>query len=53
MTIGLALGGGGALGAAHLALLEQLDNGNIKIDEVAGASAAMAELKTALARATK
>jgi NTE family protein len=39
MTIGLALGGGGALGAAHLALLEQLDNENIKIDEVAGASA--------------
>jgi len=39
MTIGLALGGGGALGAAHLALLEQLDRENIKIDEVAGASA--------------
>jgi NTE family protein len=39
MTIGLALGGGGALGAAHLALLEQLDKENIKIDEVAGASA--------------
>ncbi len=39
MTIGLALGGGGALGAAHLALLEQLDNENIRIDEVAGASA--------------
>jgi len=39
MTIGLALGGGGALGAAHLVLLEQLDAENIKVDEVAGASA--------------
>ncbi len=39
MTIGLALGGGGALGAAHLALLEQIDGASIKIDEVAGASA--------------
>ncbi len=39
MTIGLALGGGGALGAAHLALLEQLNGENIKVDEVAGASA--------------
>jgi NTE family protein len=39
VTIGLALGGGGALGAAHLALLEQLDRENIKIDEIAGASA--------------
>jgi NTE family protein len=39
MTIGLALGGGGALGVAHLALLEQLDKENIRIDEVAGASA--------------
>lgn len=39
MTIGLALGGGGALGAAHLALLEQLDKENVRIDEVAGASA--------------
>jgi NTE family protein len=39
MTIGLALGGGGALGAAHLALLERLDSEKITIDEVAGASA--------------
>jgi len=39
MRIGLALGGGGALGAAHLALLEQLDREGIEINEVAGASA--------------
>jgi NTE family protein len=39
MTIGLALGGGGALGVAHLALLEQIDKESIRIDEVAGASA--------------
>jgi len=38
-TIGLALGGGGALGAAHLALLEELDKADIRVDEVAGASA--------------
>ena len=37
-TIGLALGGG-ALGAAHLALLEELDKADIRVDEVAGASA--------------
>ena len=38
-TIGLALGGGGALGAAHLAILEKLDAADFKVNEVAGSSA--------------
>ena len=39
MKIGLALGGGGVLGVAHLALLEELEKNDIKIDMVAGTSA--------------
>ncbi len=39
MKIGLALGGGGALGIAHLALLEQIEKSNINVDIVAGSSA--------------
>lgn len=39
MKIGLALGGGGALGIAHLALLEMLEKKEIKINEICGASA--------------
>lgn len=39
MKIGLALGGGGVLGVAHLALLEKLEKNGIKIDIVAGTSA--------------
>lgn len=39
MRIGLALGGGGVMGVAHLALLEELDKNNIRIDAIAGTSA--------------
>ncbi len=39
MKIGLALSGGGALGAAHIGVLEELERNNIKIDEIAGTSA--------------
>lgn len=39
MKIGLALGGGGVLGIAHLALLEELAEHNIAIDVLAGTSA--------------
>ena len=37
--LGLALGGGGARGAAHIGVLQQLHRAGIKIDAVAGASA--------------
>ena len=37
-TVGLALGGGGALGFAHIGLLRALDSANIPIDYIAGAS---------------
>ena len=37
--LGLALGGGGARGAAHIGVLQQLHRDGIKIDAVAGASA--------------
>ncbi|HEY3297812.1 MAG TPA: patatin-like phospholipase family protein [Armatimonadota bacterium] len=39
MNIGLALSGGGALGAAHIGVLSQLENKNIKINSICGASA--------------
>ncbi len=39
MKIGLALGGGGVLGVAHLALIEELEKNNIKASAVAGTSA--------------
>jgi len=37
-TVGLALGGGGALGFAHIGLLRALHSANIPVDMVAGAS---------------
>ena len=37
--LGLALGGGGARGAAHIGVLQELHQAGIKIDAVAGASA--------------
>ncbi|MEI6498548.1 MAG: patatin-like phospholipase family protein [bacterium] len=39
MKIGLALSGGGVLGAAHLGLLEEIEKNNLKIDLIAGTSA--------------
>lgn len=39
MKIGLALSGGGVLGAAHIGVLEQLEKNNIKIDHISGTSA--------------
>ncbi len=38
MGIGLALGGGGARGMAHLGVLKVLEDNNIKIDALAGTS---------------
>ena len=37
--LGLALGGGGARGAAHIGVLQELDKAEIKIDLIAGTSA--------------
>ncbi|MCO4747411.1 MAG: patatin-like phospholipase family protein [Proteobacteria bacterium] len=37
-TIGLALGGGGVYGCAHMALLQELDAHDIPVDYIAGAS---------------
>ena len=37
--LGLALGGGGARGAAHIGVLQQLHQAGVKVDAVAGASA--------------
>lgn len=39
MTVGLALSGGGALGAAHLGILTALDECKVRVDAVAGTSA--------------
>ena len=39
MNIGLALSGGGALGAAHIGVLSELENRNVTINSVCGASA--------------
>lgn len=39
MEIGLALSGGGVLGAAHIGMLEELENANIRLSRVAGTSA--------------
>ncbi len=38
MKIGLALSGGGALGAAHIGILEELEKGNIQINSISGTS---------------
>lgn len=38
-TVGLALGGGGAWGVGHVALLEQLEGAGVPIDYIAGTSA--------------
>jgi len=38
-TIGLALGGGGARGAAHVGVLQVLHNEGLRIDQIAGSSA--------------
>ena len=37
--LGLALGGGGARGAAHIGVLQELEKSNIRIDMIAGTSA--------------
>jgi predicted acylesterase/phospholipase RssA/CRP-like cAMP-binding protein len=37
-TVGLALGGGGALGYAHIGLIKALEDNNVPIDIIAGAS---------------
>ena len=37
--LGIALGGGGARGAAHIGVLQELDNAGIKADLIAGVSA--------------
>lgn len=37
--IGLALSGGGALGVAHIGVIEVLEENNIKIDQISGTSA--------------
>lgn len=39
MKIGLALSGGGALGAAHIAVLEELEKHSLKLDVLSGSSA--------------
>ena len=39
MKIGLALGGGGVLGVAHIALLEELKNHDIEVSAITGTSA--------------
>jgi NTE family protein len=39
VKIGLALSGGGALGAAHVGVLEELEKHKVKIDEISGTSA--------------
>ena len=38
-VIGLALGGGGARGAAHIGVLQELHKANIKVDVISGTSA--------------
>lgn len=38
MSLGLALSGGGAKGAAHIGVLEALNDNNIKVDYIAGTS---------------
>ena len=37
--LGIALGGGGARGAAHVGVLQEIDSAGIKIDRIAGVSA--------------
>ena len=38
-SLGVALGGGGARGAAHIGALQEMTSARIKIDMVAGVSA--------------
>ena len=35
--LGIALGGGGVRGAAHVGVLQEIDSAGIKIDRIAGA----------------
>ena len=37
--LGIALGGGGVRGAAHVGVLQEIDSAGIKIDSIAGVSA--------------
>ena len=37
--LGIALGGGGVRGAAHVGVLQEIDSAGIKIDRIAGVSA--------------
>ena len=37
--LGIALGGGGARGAAHIGVLQELSNAEIEIDTISGVSA--------------
>ena len=37
--LGIALGGGGARGAAHVGVLQEFDNAGVDIDMIAGVSA--------------
>ena len=39
IKIGLALSGGGAMGAAHIGLIEELNRNNIEISYISGSSA--------------
>ena len=38
-TLGIALGGGGVRGAAHVGVLQEIDNAGIKVDRISGVSA--------------
>ena len=38
MSLGLALSGGGAKGAAHIGVIKALEEENIKIDYISGTS---------------
>ena len=42
--VGLALGGGGAKGVAHIGVLKALDEADIKVDYLAGTSVAPCRL---------
>ena len=37
--LGIALGGGGVRGAAHVGVLQEIDNAGIKVDRISGVSA--------------
>ena len=38
-SLGIALGGGGVRGAAHVGVLQEIDNAGIKVDRISGVSA--------------